>query len=196
MWINGRVNLEKLSAISLTENTPILANSLTLNIQLSNSSLTFNKLLENTRNYMGNEKFSNYDPETNNFQVFLLRVLNGNNIGNAFSRSWIKQDTKEIFDQLPSLSKKLGRWGTKLGAIGDRLRYGENIYHGFNHSNELSNIEIIQVLQKAKIKNFHGCYSKDKLPTNLLHGFYIVNAQNQKDGNGTHWCAFWYNKPL
>ena len=196
MWINGRFNLEKLSVISLSENNPILANSLTLDIQLNNSSLTFNKLLENTRNYMGNEKFINYDPETNNCQVFLLGVLNGNNIGNAFSRSWIKQDTKEIFDQLPSFSKTLGRWGTKLGAIGDRLRYGENIHHGFNHSNELSNTEINQVIKKAGIYNFHGCYSQDNLPRKLQHGFYIVNAQNENDGNGTHWCAFYFNNPL
>ncbi len=53
----------------------------------------------------------------NNCKVILLGVLNGNNIGNAFSQKWIKQDTKEIFDQMPSFSKTLGRLGTKLGAI-------------------------------------------------------------------------------
>ena len=85
MWINGRFNLEKLSVISLSENNPILSNSLTLDVKLNNSSLTFNKLLESTKQYMGDDKFSNYDPENNNCQVFLLGVLNGNNIGNALN---------------------------------------------------------------------------------------------------------------
>ena len=195
MLINGQYNLEKLSVVSLTTKNPIQANSLTLDITLNNKSLTFNKLLENTKAYMGNENFSNYDPETNNCQVFLLGVFNGNNIGNDFSKTWIKQDTKEIFDQMPSFSKTLGRWGTKLGAIGDRLIHGENIYHGFTHTNELSNIEIYEVLKKARVYNFHGCFSKDTLPRVLKKGFYIVNAQSHDKGNGTHWCAFYYNYP-
>lgn len=196
MWINNQYNLEKLSVVSLTTDNPIKNNSLTLDISLNNNNLTYNKLLDNTRNYMGNDNFSNYDPEKNNCQVFLLGVLNGNNIGNEFDRTWIKQDTQEIFDQMTSFSKTLGRVGTKLGAIVNRLRYGENIYHGFNHSNELSNNEINQVIKKTTIHNFHGCYSKDNLPHKLNYGFYIVNAQSEHEGNGTHWCAFYYNKPL
>ena len=195
MWINGKYNLEKLSVVSLTENNPIQTNSLTLDIQLSNNNLTFNKLLENTRNYMGNENFSNYDPETNNCQVFLLGVLNGNSIGNQFDRTWIKQDTQEIFDQMPSFSKTLGRLGTKLGAVGNRLMYGENIHHGFFHSNELNNMELYTLIKKYNIHNFQGVFSKDTLPLKMLKGFYIVNAQSSNDGNGTHWCAFYYCKP-
>ena len=195
MWINNQYNLEKLSVVSLTTDNPIKNNSLTLDISLNNNNLTYNKLLDNTRNYMGNDNFSNYDPEKNNCQVFLLGVLNGNNIGNEFDRTWIKQDTQEIFNQMSSFSKTLGRAGTKLGAIADRLRYGENIYHGFNHSNELSNNEIYEVLKKARIYTFHGCFSKDTLPRVLKQGFYIVNAQSHDKGNGTHWCAFYYNYP-
>jgi len=82
---------------------------------IKNSSLTFNKLLENTKKNIGDDNFSNYDPDTNKCRVFLLGVLNGNNIGNALC---IK---KENFDQLPSLSKKIGRWEKNLGAIGIRL---------------------------------------------------------------------------
>ena len=52
------------------------------------------------------------------------------------------------------------------------------------------------MIRKTGIYNFHGCYSKDNLPKILDYGFYIVNAQSEHDGNGTHWCAFWYNQPL
>ena len=42
----------------------------------------------------------------------------------------------------------------------------------------------------------YGGYSKDNLPHKLNFGFYTVNAQSEHEGNGTHWCAFYYNKPL
>ena len=40
---------------------------------------------------------------------------------------------------------------------------------------------------------FNGVYSKNKLPTHLKSGYYIINMQNQNDGQGTHWVVMKYN---
>jgi hypothetical protein len=74
---------------------------------------------------MGPEKFSSYDAQTNNCQDFLLNIFQGNNIGDQSDLTFIKQDTKEIFEKLPEFSKVLGKAATNLGAIFDRLIQGE-----------------------------------------------------------------------
>ena len=55
-------------------------------------------------------------------------------------------------------------------------------------NNTLTNFEIDEILKKYKIK-YNGIFLKDKLPNNLLNGFYIINLQSSSDGNGTHWIA-------
>ena len=66
-------------------------------------------------------------------------------------------------------------------------------------SNELSNFDdIINLIKDYNIDYcFGGIYSKDQLPQDLMRTkFYIVNMQDSDEGNGTHWVAFYYNKPL
>ncbi len=64
-------------------------------------------------------------------------------------------------------------------------------------NNELSNIDIINVINDMKLnKYFAGVYSKDELPINLKHtNYYIFNLDN-KSGGGTHWTVFYYYYPL
>ena len=64
-------------------------------------------------------------------------------------------------------------------------------------SNELSNIDIINIINSMKFnKYFGGVFSKDDLPKNLKHKyFYIVNLDDKKN-SGTHWTVFYYNNPL
>jgi hypothetical protein len=59
-------------------------------------------------------------------------------------------------------------------------------------NNELSNIQINNILKNCK--SFKGCYSKDQLPKIINDGFYIINLEDSKDGNGSHWCSFYKNK--
>ena len=37
-----------------------------------------------------------------------------------------------------------------------------------------------------KIKNYHGCFVKNQLPSRLSHGFYIINLNGQ-----SHWTALY-----
>jgi len=65
-------------------------------------------------------------------------------------------------------------------------------------SNELSNIDIINIIKDMKLdKYFGGIYSKNELPRFLRRKkFYIINLQDSRDGDGTHWTVFYCNKPL
>ena len=51
------------------------------------------------------------------------------------------------------------------------------------------NIQLENLAKKMKI-NLVGVFSKDKLPSRVRVGAYIINLQNYADGGGTHWTAF------
>lgn len=53
----------------------------------------------------------------------------------------------------------------------------------------LNNAELESLCQSYNIE-INGIYSKDNLPEQLEHGWYIVNLQSADDGSGTHWLGF------
>jgi hypothetical protein len=61
-------------------------------------------LMDNTQKRMGN-KFFTYSAKDNNCQDFLVNILKANNIGNTDDFNFIKQDTKQLFKDLPFLRK-------------------------------------------------------------------------------------------
>ena len=67
-----------------------------------------------------------------------------------------------------------------------------------NTNNELSNFDIIKIIEDMKLTHvFGGVYSKDQLPTLQRNKFYIINLESSDTGNGgSHWTVFFYNKPL
>jgi len=67
-----------------------------------------------------------------------------------------------------------------------------------NTNNELSNFDIIKIIEDMKLTHvFGGVYSKDQLPTLQRNKFYIINLESSDAGNGgSHWTVFFYNKPL
>jgi hypothetical protein len=65
---------------------------------------TVNELFQNTRNKMG-DRFLPYQSASNNCQVFIMGVLDGNGLNNSDLTSFVKQDTKSIFKDNPVLRK-------------------------------------------------------------------------------------------
>jgi len=57
---------------------------------------------------------------------------------------------------------------------------------------ELSTEQIIKICKTNNI-NINGIHSKDKMPKELVKGWYIVNLDNHK-GGGTHWTCCYYGK--
>ena len=60
-------------------------------------------------------------------------------------------------------------------------------------SNELSNIDIINIIKDLKLdKYFGGIYSKNELPKHLIRKkFYIINLQNSDEGEGINPGVSW-----
>jgi hypothetical protein len=125
LWINGKYNLEKNEVVYFNTKNPILNNSQVKEVKNIPTGITIQQLIDNAKKRMGNENFSNYDAEKLNCQNFLINVLDGSDIGDKEDGDFIFQDATKIFKELPEYAKVLGKASVKLGAIFNRLIYGE-----------------------------------------------------------------------
>lgn len=131
LWINGKYNLEKNEVVYFNTNNPKKSNSQVKEVKNIPAGITIQQLIDNTKKRMGNENFSNYDAEKLNCQNFLINVLDGSDIGDNEDKNFIFQDATKIFKELPEYSKVLGKVSVKLGAIFNRLIYGEGEMNGY-----------------------------------------------------------------
>ena len=51
-------------------------------------------------------------------------------------------------------------------------------------SNELTNGELSQLVKHYKIKNYHGAFIDDRMPTKLKNGYFVINLNGR-----SHWTA-------
>ena len=65
---------------------------------------TLNEIMENTRKKMGDTKFFSYSARNNNCQDFIMSLLQANGMGDADEFKFVKQDTKQMFKGLKTLS--------------------------------------------------------------------------------------------
>lgn len=124
LWINGKYNFEKNEVVKFNRENPKKSNSQVKSVS-EIPVVTIQELIDNSIKRMGKENFSNYDAERLNCQNFLLNVLDGSNIGDKSDGEFIFQDATKIFQELPEYAKVLGKVSVKLGAIFNRLIYGE-----------------------------------------------------------------------
>lgn len=125
LWINGKYNLEKNEVVYFNTNNPKKSNSQVKDVKNIPAGLTIQQLIDNAKKRMGPENFSNYDAEKLNCQNFLINVLDGSDAGDKEDGDFIFQDATKIFKELPEFAKVLGKASVKLGAIFNRLIYGE-----------------------------------------------------------------------
>ena len=142
--------------------------------------MTLNDYIQNTKKFM-KEKFFPYHPSTNNCQDFISGVLQANGIRDQNVYNFVKQDTTMIFKNKGWLSG-MAKGVTDLGGYADVVMQGGTLKKGL--SNELSNNELSQLVNHYKIKNYHGAYIDDKMPTKLKNGFYIINLNGR-----SHWTC-------
>ena len=77
------------------------------------------ELFQNTKNKMG-DKFLPYQSASNNCQYFIMGVLDGNGLNNSERASFVRQDTKAIFEKNPAL-RKFANTLTDIGGYGNAL---------------------------------------------------------------------------
>jgi hypothetical protein len=151
LWINGKYNLEKNEVVKFNRSNPREAKSQTKSITAVPAGITIQQLIDNTIKRMGPENFSNYDAERLNCQNFLLNVLDASGIGDNADKQFIFQDATKIFQELPQYAKVLGKVSVKLGAIFNRLIYGEGSQEG--------GASIGQIGEAAALRNWIGRYT-------------------------------------
>lgn len=124
LFINGKYVLEKNEVIKLTRNAnEVKDNSQTLVVPVS-SNLTINEMIENTRLQMGSN-YAPYDAVTNNCSVFISNVLSANGLMTDNAETFLNQKTIELFQKFPSISEKIVKFATDIGASVDKALYGE-----------------------------------------------------------------------
>lgn len=131
LLINGKYELDKQDVIKLIRNqNAVKQDSETLIIPVS-SNITINELLENTQRQMG-QNYAPYDAVNNNCSILISNVLSANGLSTDNSDTFLNQKTIELFSKFPSITEKLVKLGTDLGAVVDKAIYGEGQYiHNF-----------------------------------------------------------------
>jgi hypothetical protein len=124
LLINGKYELDKQDVIKLIRNpNAVKSDSETLIVPVS-SNITINELLQNTQNQMG-DRYAPYDAVNNNCSIFISNVLSSNGLSTDNSDIFLNQKTIELFSKFPSITEKLVKLSTDLGAVVDKAIYGE-----------------------------------------------------------------------
>jgi hypothetical protein len=113
---NGqKLLIEKNEVINMLINPKERADTETKIVTTPIPKLTVLQMLDNTLNYMGKSKYFGYSAQNNNCQDYIVSFFKANNIGDESDITFIKQDTKQLFANLPSL-RKLTNTVTTIGA--------------------------------------------------------------------------------
>jgi hypothetical protein len=89
------------------------------------STITLNDALDKTKEQMRGSFFT-YSAKDNNCQDFIVAFLKANNIGDEKDISWVKQETKVLFDGNDRL-RKIANTFTDIGAKIDIIRQGAGL---------------------------------------------------------------------
>jgi hypothetical protein len=188
LFINKKYVFHKIEVTTLARENPIKKDSEVMDasnvlVKISNTGipLSINTMIENTKKFMGDEKFTSYDPVNNNCQDFLLGVFKGNNISTPEIEKFIKQDAEAIFQKTPQLTSMVARFVTDLGSRFNRLVEGEG------GSIQVQNI--LKYLEKQK-KNNENLQQKTEKIKNLTQG----NGKNKTQKNKWIEALKIYNK--
>jgi len=118
-----RVLLEKNEVINMDINPKSRPKTETKLVSSAIPHLTVNEMLDSTEKYMGKGKFFGYSAKDNNCQDFIVAFFKSNNIGDESDITFIKQDTKSLFRDLPYL-RKFANTITDLGATANVITTG------------------------------------------------------------------------
>ena len=119
-----RITFEKNEVINAENTCKSPKETETKNITSSDipTGLTLNDALNKTKERMGG-KFFTYSAKDNNCQDFIVAFLTANNIGTETDKSWVKQETKVLFEGNDRL-RKIANTLTDIGARFDVIKQG------------------------------------------------------------------------
>jgi len=123
----SRIMLEKNEVINAIEGCKLPKETETKPISGSDipTALTLSKALNNTKERMGGNFFT-YSAKDNNCQDFIIAFLKSNKIGTETDASWVKQETKVLFEGNDRL-RKIANTLTDIGARFDVIQQGAGV---------------------------------------------------------------------
>lgn len=128
LLVNSKYTLEKNGVVELTRKDPIPKGSErsdTTNVPLNGKEMTIQEAIDKQKAHMGDQAFSNYDAKTTNCQHFVIGFLEANGLSSQSLKDFIYQDPKQIFDKMPQLSEKIGKFLTDTDAVVNKITEGE-----------------------------------------------------------------------
>lgn len=119
-----RISVEKNEVINMDTTPPKRdkeeVKEITSNIP---EGLTIDEMMDKAEQYMGKNKFFGYSARDNNCQDFIIAILRANNIGDNSDIQFVKQNTKQLFKNLPFL-RKVSNTITDIGARANVITTG------------------------------------------------------------------------
>jgi hypothetical protein len=112
---------------------------------------TVNELFINTKNKMG-ARFLPYQSASNNCQVFIMGVLDGNGLNNSDRTLFVKQDTKSIFKNNPAL-RKFANTLTDIGGYTNAIIQSTDLLKNSTKKKSLSDIGLADKDNKPTISD-------------------------------------------
>lgn len=173
---NTRFLLEKIERVNVSSSIGNPDGLETLACPLNGKEITVFDLINNTKEKMGKTQFLDYDPVSNNCQVFLMNVLDANGLLNAENKEWVKQDTEVLFKNnkvLAKVSKKLTDIGASVNVL---MKGGEikNTSENKIYSNNIKMDNLHYLLpQKQKLHQLQLSQDTSNLPEALEAGLAI-----------------------
>jgi hypothetical protein len=167
---SSKIILEKNEVINAEIGCKLPKETQTQNITSSDipQGLTLNDALEKTRERMGGKYFT-YSAKDNNCQDFIVAFLTANNIGTETDKSWVKQETKVLFDGNDRL-RKIANTITDIGARFDVIKQGVGTEGGAVWKGATDPVFLKEYLEKKeKQKKLEGGKIKSNSNTKMAN---------------------------
>jgi hypothetical protein len=181
---SSKIVLEKNEVINAVIGCKLPKDTETKVITSSNipPALTLNDALEKTRERMGGNYFT-YSAKDNNCQDFIVSFLTANNIGNETDNSWVKQETKVLFDGGNNRLRKIANTLTDLGAKVDVLIQGAGIKKSTVNNIGMANkwIEYVKAYAKKNNMKYNEALKDPKMKEGYKKGGTIMTGSGTKD---------------
>lgn len=113
--------IEKNEVINVNTSYKMSKDTEVMQVDLQGKTFTTNEMLNKTLQRIGEEKFFLYDGFKYNCQVFVRDLLESEGLYSQKEKDFLFQDLEELAKKMPSLSKKIMRLTTDLGASVNKL---------------------------------------------------------------------------
>lgn len=104
--------IEKNETIEIEDNFKMKSTRTLIDVPMNGKQITLNKLMENTLNGMGPEKYFEYNAWLNNCQSFVSSILKYNGLLTPELQKFIMQDLTQIVETTPWLARKFADFVT------------------------------------------------------------------------------------